>query len=85
MSYTRDQMIIACERGILFITLDETRKNMQLATERYLTEKLVSQVLEYENKKLIASVFNENGYKLIDRATGHIELINRSVSNLGFL
>ena len=43
-----NQIILACERGIYFIALDNTKKNMQLTQERYLTDSLVSQVLEYD-------------------------------------
>ena len=68
-------MILACERGIFFLSIDDTKKNLTMTQERYLNDSLVSQVFEYSYGKIIASVFNENGYKLIDRASGTVELL----------
>ena len=40
-------------------------------------------MVEYEVGKLLASVFNETGYQLIDRTTGKIEKMNKSISCQG--
>ena len=47
-------------------------------SEVYLESSLVSQVFEYDSGKLIASAYNENGYKLIDRKQRSIEQIDSS-------
>ena len=49
---------------------------MSILSEVYLESSLVSQVFEYDSGKLIASAFNENGYKLIDRK-------QRSIGQIG--
>ena len=75
-----NQLILACEHGVRFVRMDNTMRHFTVLSEVYLEESLVSQVLEYDAGKLIAAVYREDGYKLINRETRSIMFLNKDVS-----
>lgn len=81
ISQTQDKLIMACEHGVRIILVDPTRKELSVTSETYLEDKLVSQVFEQDSQTFVASVFNQNGYLKINRITGAIDHIKRSISN----
>ena len=56
---------------------------MSILDEQYLVDKLISQVFEYDTGLIIATIFNENGYRLIDRVENKITHLKKSTSNKG--